>query len=86
MKSFNFRLEYKYTRLVESRTGELPVAETCGIESDDEDETADRVIFAKGRERNGKAASGRDRDTRGVGSRSIMSKENDAFISLDSED
>ncbi|PAV57468.1 hypothetical protein WR25_26888 [Diploscapter pachys] len=83
----NRKLEYKYTRLVESRTGELPVAETCGIESDDEDETADRVIFAKGRERNGKAASGgRDRDTRGVGSRSIMSKENDAFISLDSED
>ncbi|KIH53446.1 hypothetical protein ANCDUO_16428 [Ancylostoma duodenale] len=38
----NRRLEYKYTRLVESRNGELPTAETCGLEDDEDDE----VLFA----------------------------------------
>ncbi|PIO73237.1 hypothetical protein TELCIR_04800 [Teladorsagia circumcincta] len=53
----NRRLEYKYTRLIESRTGELPAAETCGLEDDEDDEAADRVIFAKGRR---KIFGGRD--------------------------
>ena len=34
----NRRLEYKYTRLVESRTGELPAAETCGLEEDEDED------------------------------------------------
>uniref|UniRef100_A0A1I7XFU5 Ephrin_rec_like domain-containing protein n=1 Tax=Heterorhabditis bacteriophora TaxID=37862 RepID=A0A1I7XFU5_HETBA len=46
-----FRLEYKYTRLIESRTGELPTAESCGLEEDEDDETTDRVIFSKGKKR-----------------------------------
>ncbi|VDO25441.1 unnamed protein product [Haemonchus placei] len=53
----NRRLEYKYTRLIESRNGELPAAETCGLEDDEDDEAADRVIFAKGRR---KIFGGRD--------------------------
>ncbi|KAK6746844.1 hypothetical protein RB195_000224 [Necator americanus] len=53
----NRRLEYKYTRLVESRNGELPTAETCGLEDDEDDEAADRVIFAKGKR---KIFGGRD--------------------------
>uniref|UniRef100_A0A0K0DPX0 Ephrin_rec_like domain-containing protein n=1 Tax=Angiostrongylus cantonensis TaxID=6313 RepID=A0A0K0DPX0_ANGCA len=55
----NRRLEYKYTRLVESRSDELPTAETCGLVDDEDDEAADRVIFAKGRR---KIFSGRDTD------------------------
>ncbi|VDN22159.1 unnamed protein product [Cylicostephanus goldi] len=51
------KLEYKYTRLIESRNGELPAAETCGLEDDEEDEAADRVIFAKGKR---KIFGGRD--------------------------
>ncbi|VDM62544.1 unnamed protein product [Angiostrongylus costaricensis] len=53
------KLEYKYTRLVESRSGELPTAETCGLVDDEDDEATDRVIFAKGRR---KVFSGRDTD------------------------
>ncbi|WKY06900.1 hypothetical protein Q1695_006799 [Nippostrongylus brasiliensis] len=53
----NRRLEYKYTRLIESRNGELPAAETCGLEDDEDDEATDRVIFAKGRR---KIFGGRD--------------------------
>nr|CDJ89111.1 unnamed protein product [Haemonchus contortus] len=53
----NRKLEYKYTRLIESRNGELPAAETCGLEDDEDDEAADRVIFAKGRR---KIFGGRD--------------------------
>ncbi|CAJ0602258.1 unnamed protein product [Cylicocyclus nassatus] len=53
----NRKLEYKYTRLIESRNGELPAAETCGLEDDEEDEGADRVIFAKGKR---KIFGGRD--------------------------
>ncbi|CAJ0565243.1 unnamed protein product, partial [Mesorhabditis spiculigera] len=49
----NRRLEYKYMKLAESKGGgfELPIAETCGLDSDeeDEDQQQDRVIFAKGR-------------------------------------
>ncbi|CAI4223838.1 unnamed protein product [Auanema sp. JU1783] len=44
----NRRLEYRYTRLIESRNGELPAAETCGIE-DEEEEEEDRVMFSKGK-------------------------------------
>ncbi|XGW29333.1 hypothetical protein V3C99_008837 [Haemonchus contortus] len=53
----NRKLEYKYTRLIESRNGEFPAAETCGLEDDEDDEAADRVIFAKGRR---KIFGGRD--------------------------
>ncbi|CAJ0931488.1 unnamed protein product, partial [Mesorhabditis belari] len=49
----NRRLEYKYMKLIESKGGgfELPIAETCGLESDEEDDEQqeDRVIFSKGR-------------------------------------
>lgn len=69
----NKRLEYKYTRLIESRTGELPMAESCGLESDEEDELQDRVIFSKGRSKRPTEPKGHDH-------------ENGAFISLDNDD
>lgn len=34
----NRRLEYKYTRLIESHTGELPAVETCGLDEDEDDD------------------------------------------------
>ncbi|CAI5446907.1 unnamed protein product [Caenorhabditis angaria] len=74
----NQRLEYKYTRLIESKTGELPAAETCGIEEDEEDdELQDRVIFSKG-------SSSASRSRRGYSDRD--SRDNAAFIALDNED
>lgn len=77
----NQRLEYKYTRLIESHTGELPAVETCGLDEDDddEDELQDRVIFSKGRR---SAPSANSRTTL----RDHRENDNAAFISLDSED
>lgn len=55
--SLLLRLEYKYMKLVESssgKDGELPAAESCGLhDDDDEDETSDRVVFAKGGKKTG---------------------------------
>ncbi|CAD6191341.1 unnamed protein product [Caenorhabditis auriculariae] len=70
----NRRLEYKYTRLIESRTGELPVAESCGLDEDEEDEMTDRVIFSKGKR------------SRPPANRGGSERDNAAFISLDNED
>uniref|UniRef100_A0A8R1HZA5 Tyrosine-protein kinase ephrin type A/B receptor-like domain-containing protein n=1 Tax=Caenorhabditis japonica TaxID=281687 RepID=A0A8R1HZA5_CAEJA len=76
----NRRLEYKYTRLIESHTGELPAVETCGLDEDeDDDELQDRVIFSKGRK---SAPSTNSRTTL----RDHRENDNAAFISLDSED
>uniref|UniRef100_A0A0N5AV24 MRH domain-containing protein n=1 Tax=Syphacia muris TaxID=451379 RepID=A0A0N5AV24_9BILA len=50
----NKSLEYKYTKLAESKGGNneyLPSAETCGINDDDDEEINDRVFFAKGKKR-----------------------------------
>ncbi|CAP32475.1 Protein CBG13728 [Caenorhabditis briggsae] len=76
----NRRLEYKYTRLIESHTGELPAVETCGLDEDDEDEDElqDRVIFSKGRRSQPTNSRTTLRDHR--------ENDNAAFISLDSED
>ncbi|KAF1756221.1 hypothetical protein GCK72_012674 [Caenorhabditis remanei] len=75
----NRRLEYKYTRLIESHTGELPAVETCGLDEDeDDDELQDRVIFSKGR----RSAPNNSRTTL----RDHRENDNAAFISLDSED
>ncbi|EFO89965.1 hypothetical protein CRE_22065 [Caenorhabditis remanei] len=73
----NRRLEYKYTRLIESHTGELPAVETCGLD-EDEDELQDRVIFSKG----SRSAPNNSRTTL----RDHRENDNAAFISLDSED
>ncbi|CAL2038806.1 unnamed protein product [Caenorhabditis brenneri] len=75
----NRRLEYKYTRLIESHTGELPSVETCGLsEDEDDDELTDRVIFSKGR----RSTPNNSRTT----ARDHRENDNAAFISLDSED
>ena len=41
------RLEYKYMKLVVSSNGdlELPAAETCALDNEDDDEQCDRVHF-----------------------------------------
>ncbi|EFO94069.1 hypothetical protein CRE_27994, partial [Caenorhabditis remanei] len=82
----NRRLEYKYTRLIESHTGELPAVETCGLDEDEDDDEGwfdnwglqDRVIFSKGR----RSAPNNSRTTL----RDHRENDNAAFISLDSED
>ncbi|KJH41687.1 hypothetical protein DICVIV_12334 [Dictyocaulus viviparus] len=41
------RIEYKYTRLVESRNGELPGVETCGLEDDEDEASINYKLFAR---------------------------------------
>ncbi|KAG1703654.1 Small G protein signaling modulator 3 [Nymphon striatum] len=50
----NRKLEYKYMKLIQSNTdkeGELPIAESCGIEDDEylEDEQYDNIEYNKGK-------------------------------------
>ena len=49
-----FRLEYKYMKLVadaNTKEGELPAAESCGLDEEDEDEQFDSVKFNEGKGR-----------------------------------
>ena len=51
----NFRLEYKYSKLIENRDGkdgELPAADSCGLDEGEDDEQFDTVAF---KESKGKA-------------------------------
>ena len=48
VKSVCFRLEYKYCKLIESRDGkegELPGADSCGLDEEEDDEHYDAVAF-----------------------------------------
>ena len=90
----SFRLEYKYSKLIEAKVGadgveqELPGAESCGIEGDDEvsDEDGDRVIIASGRRRflGGRFEKGSKKNNR-RGYADIEDDDRRAFVPLEEQ-